>query len=128
GRELDALGAAALDALRKSASASDPETRRRAAELADRIEVRLTAIRLLTPTLVQLDYKDTPLAAAVVDLAKRTGAPITLASPDAFGGRTVTVASGPLPFWEALELFCRQAGLHEREDPFYRETSYKTVI
>jgi hypothetical protein len=128
GRELDALGGAALDALRKAAGAGDPETRRRATELAERIDTRLTAARLLTPTIVQLDYKDTPLAAAVNDLAKRTGAPIKLASTDAFAGRTVTVVSGPLPFWEALELFSRQAGLHEREDPFYREEIYKTVI
>jgi hypothetical protein len=128
GRELDALGEVALDALRKAAGAGDPETRRRAAELVERIDARLTTTRLLTPTLVQLDYKDTPLAAAVADLAKRTGAPITLASTDAYTGRTVTVASGPLPFWEALELFSRQAGVHEREDPFYREESYKTVI
>src|SRR5262245_33107942 len=62
-RELDALGEAALDALRKAASAGDPETRRRAAELVERIDTRLTAARLLSPTIVQLDYKDTPLAA-----------------------------------------------------------------
>ena len=36
-RELDALGAAALDALRRAAGSTDPETRRRAADLIERI-------------------------------------------------------------------------------------------
>src|SRR3954453_7576222 len=46
-RDLDAVGAPALDALRRAASAADPETRRRAAELVGRISGRLAAARIL---------------------------------------------------------------------------------
>ena len=54
--------------------------------------------------------------AGYVDFARRTGANINLhtQTPNQFKGRTVTVASpGPVPFWDALDLFCRKADLHE---------------
>src|SRR5205085_8054353 len=40
-RALDALGEAALDALHRAAKSADPEARRRAGELVERIELRL---------------------------------------------------------------------------------------
>ncbi len=49
-------------------------------------------------------------------MAHRTGATISLSDPvpNHFRGRTVTAAtSGPVPFWEAVELFCRKADVHE---------------
>jgi hypothetical protein len=113
GRELDALGEAALDALRHAARTGDPETRRRAADLVERIQQRLLTARILTPTLVQLDYKDTLLTEAVADLARRTGLSLTLNDPARFKGRTITVATGKVSAWEALEQFCRKADLHE---------------
>src|SRR5438552_8800625 len=64
-RELDALGEVALDALRQAVHSADPETRRRAADLIERINTRLTTARILAPTLVALNYKNTPLAEAV---------------------------------------------------------------
>jgi hypothetical protein len=114
-RELEALGAAALDALRDAAGTGDAETRRRAAALADRIRQRLATDRLLAPTLISLDYEKAPLADAVVDLARRTGFPIALpdGDPAKFRNRTVTIAAGKAPFWQALQLFCHWAGLRE---------------
>jgi hypothetical protein len=112
-RELDDLGEAALESLRLAARAGDPETRRRAAELVERISTRLTTARILAPTVIELNYKDTPLADAVADLAKRTGAPIVLHDPARLRGRTVTVATGPVPLWQAVEQLCRKADLHE---------------
>src|SRR5207237_9470522 len=64
-------------------------------------------------TRVRLNYKGTPLVAAVEDLAKRTGAPIRLGNRSDFYGRTVTLTTDPLPFWLALEQFCDKAKLHE---------------
>jgi hypothetical protein len=108
GRRLEALGPAALGALREAARTGDAEARRRAAALAERIG------RLLAPTLVALHYDKTPLADAVADLARRSGAPITLhGDPAKFKGRTVTIVTDPWPFWQALPLFCQWAGLHE---------------
>src|SRR5581483_1478061 len=114
-RELDALGPAALDALRQAAQAGDPETRRRAVALLDRIGERAAAARILAPTTVTFDYADKPLTEAVADLARRTGLHVTLHhDPAKFRGRTVTAATaGPTPVWQAVELFCRKADLHE---------------
>src|SRR5262249_61402468 len=70
----------------------------------------------LAATTVEFDYQDRPLDDAVRDLNRRTGAQITLndPTPNKFRGRKVTAAThGPVPFWEAVELFCRKADLHE---------------
>ncbi len=112
-RELDAFGEAALASLRQAAHAGDPEVRRRAAELVERIGGRLAAARLLAATPVSFDYRDTPLTEAVADLARRTGAPLRLMRRADSRDRTVTARTAALPFWEALGLFCRQAGVHE---------------
>ena len=42
-----------------------------------------------------------------------TGLPIELTPSTRGAGRKVTVESGPLPVWEAIELFCRKADVHE---------------
>jgi hypothetical protein len=113
-RELDNVGEPALDALRKAAASTDPETRRRAADLVERINGRLSVARVLAPTSVQFDYKDKPLADAVADLGRQIGTTITLHEQSKFRGRTITAATpGPVPLWEAVELFCRKAELHE---------------
>jgi hypothetical protein len=113
-RELDALGAGALDALRRAAASADPETRRRATELIERISERVAAARILAPTTVEFNYENKPLAEAVEDFKKRTGAVITLSDPNKLHGRTITAATpGPIPFWEAIELLCRKADLHQ---------------
>jgi hypothetical protein len=111
---LDEIGAPALDALRKAAGAKDAEVRRRADALVRRIEQRVENAQLLAPQKVRLVYKDTPLADAVADLAKKTGFVITLAEdkvkPE---GRTVTLDTGEVTFWEAFDKFCAAAGVVE---------------
>jgi hypothetical protein len=123
-RELDALGPTALDALRRAAVSADAETRRRAADLVRRIDERVASARILTATLVEFDYKERPLDEAVRDLARKGGgSDVTNAVPaislhaipaTRFHGRRITAATpGKIPFWEAVDLFCRKAGLHE---------------
>jgi hypothetical protein len=115
-RELDHLGDAAIDALRTATQTGDAETRRRATALVDRISRRRVADRVLGPSEVTLRYDQTPLAEAVADLARRTGTPISLhGDAKRFANRTVTVVSGKATFWQALDLFCHRAGLHEWE-------------
>ncbi len=129
-RELDELGESALDALRQAARSDNAETRRRATELIDKIARRSATARMLAPTLIALNYEKTPLTRAVADLARRTGAPITLhGDPARFQGRTVTVTSGPVTFWQALQLFCHRADLHEWDglSPLPPEVSDPTV-
>jgi hypothetical protein len=123
-RELDALGSAALGPLRRAAVSADPETRRRAGELVRRIDERLTSAQILAATLVEFDYRDRPLDDAVRDLARRAGPAdpmqqaqaisLHVGPPNVFHNRRVTAATpGRIPFWEAVDLFCRKAGLHE---------------
>ena len=68
---------------------------------------------LLKPTMVSLDFDDTPLEEAVKKLCRDAGMPLELPMPARYLKRKVTVKSGPLPVWEALELFCRKTDLHE---------------
>jgi hypothetical protein len=114
GKALDEIGAPALEALRKAAQAKDAEIRRRSAALVRRIEGRVENAQLLAPHYVRLSYKDAPLADAVADLAKKTGFVITLAEGQVKAeGRTVTLDTGAVPFWEAFDRFCAAAGLAE---------------
>jgi hypothetical protein len=113
-KALDVIGAPALDALRKAAHAKDAEIRWRAEVLVARIEKRVENAQLLTPHKVRLVYKDTPLTDAVADLAKKTGFVINLADGQVKAeGRTVTLDTGEVPFWEAFDKFCAAAGVVE---------------
>lgn len=112
-RALDAIGEPALEPLEAAVTAGDPETRRRAAELVDRIGQRVAVTRLLKPTKVALQIRDMPLVEAVKALASQTGLPFELSPAAKFAGRKITVQSDPLPVWDAVELFCRKADIHE---------------
>ncbi|MBY0526185.1 MAG: ubiquinol-cytochrome-c reductase complex assembly factor 3 [Gemmataceae bacterium] len=112
-QELDAIGAPALEALKKAATSNEPEQRRRAEELVARIERRVEAQRLLAPTRVRLVCKDTPVADAVADLAKKSGVNVILTTPAQAKERRVTLDTGEASFWQALDLLCHQGGLIE---------------
>jgi hypothetical protein len=116
GRALDGLGPVALEALRRAADDRDPEIARRAAGVIRKIEKRQETTRMLAPLRVRLLYADTPLAAAVEDLAKKTGFAIKLEPDKALllADRTLTLDTGEVTFWEAWERFCAAAGVMER--------------
>jgi hypothetical protein len=120
-RALEAVGACALEALRRAAQSSDLEVRRRAEELVRKLTQPGELAKLLAPLRIQLKYQDTPVEQAVKDLAKQAGYPISLAGNKAkLAGRRVTLSTGETTFWEAFDQFCRQAGLVE-EDPASRQ-------
>jgi hypothetical protein len=124
-RTLERLGEPALDPLRRAASQGDAETRRRAGDLVEKIVRRRAVDRLLAPTFLGLDYHRIPLTAAVADISRRTGIPISLyGDPVALGRRTVTLAAQKVTPWQALRLFCVQAGVHEAD---YRSPSSPPV-
>lgn len=113
-KELEAIGAPALDALRKAARDDEPERRKRAEGLVKKIEGRVEAAKLLAPRRVRLSYKDTPLAEAVADFKKQSGYDLTLSDPEGkLKDRTITLDTGDVTFWQAFDLFCRKAGLVE---------------
>src|SRR5262249_49207571 len=114
-RALDALGAPALAALKRARLGPDPEVGRRAEELVARIERRLETARLLEPKRVHLHLVASPVPDAVAELKRQSGYPVELGSGTArLLGRKVTLDTGLVPFWVALDLLCRQAGLSER--------------
>lgn len=118
-KALEALGPAALDALRKAEKSGDPEVKSRAAALIRKAEEKLAqqkrraeAEKLLAPTLVRLTFKETPVAEAVSDFSRKAGYPILLHDPEKkLAARTVTLDTGGVPFWEAFDRFCAAAGL-----------------
>jgi RNA polymerase sigma factor (sigma-70 family) len=114
GKELEAIGAPALDALRQAARAGDAERRRRAEQLVKKLEERIEVARLLAPRRVRLVYRDTPLAEAVADFKAKSGYDLSLSDADGkLKGRAVTLDTGEVTFWQALGQFCRQARLAE---------------
>jgi hypothetical protein len=114
-RELDAIGEPALDALRKARGDADLETCRLAKELVARIERRLDAAAVLAPTRVRLVCKDMPVRDAVAELAKKAKIEILIdpASQAKLAQRKVTLDTGEVTFWEALDALCQKAGLVE---------------
>jgi hypothetical protein len=109
---LESLGVPALDALRQGLQSEDPEVRMRSALLMKKVETRLAHDTLLAPTRVHLVYKDTPLADALADFNKKTGYQIVLKDPqNTTNGRLVTLDTGAVTFWEALDKFCDAAQL-----------------
>ena len=113
-QHLIAAGAPALEYLHHATTSSDAEIRRRAREAEERIERKIEMARLLKPQLVHLIYRDTPVADAVADLAKKSGYPVQLDDPARMANRKMTLDTGEVSFWEALDRFCRATGLIER--------------
>ncbi len=112
-RALDALGAPALDELRKATTSSDAEVRRRARELVAKLERRQETARLLQPRRVHLIFKDTPVGEAVAEFSRQAGFTLDLGYGAGLAERKVTLDTGGVPFWEAFDQFCRAAGLVE---------------
>lgn len=113
-KALDSVGAPALEPLKKAVKSNDAETRRRAEELVSRIEKRLESARILAPSKVTLAFQDMPLAEAVADFSKKCGQKVSLGGiQEKLAGRKVTLDVKDMSFWQALEQFCRSAGLIE---------------
>jgi len=108
---LEALGAAAIPALRRATDHADPEVRRRAAALLAAIE----KADLLQPRRVSLKVEGRPIREAVAELAKQTGYSIEVypaaANNDEREKQLHTLKLDNLPFWEALDRVGREGGL-----------------
>jgi len=114
-KELDALGAAALEPLRTALGSKDEETRRRAIHVFERIQLRVETARLTKAKMVRLVYTDMTVAQAVQDMARKTGFQIQIEGDQTkLAARKITIDTGEVPFWQAVDLFCLKAGLVER--------------
>jgi hypothetical protein len=114
-KELDALGVAALEPLRTALGSKDEETRRRAIHVFERIQLRVETARLTKPKMVRLVYTDVPVTQAVQDMARKTGFQIQIEGDQTkLAARKITIDTGEVPFWQAVDQFCLKAGLVER--------------
>ena len=118
-RELEAIGEPALKALRDVARSNDEELRARAAVVADRIERSQRSERLLVAPKLALKFDKTPLGQAVVEFAAKSRRHVILDKAAVKNSdRTVTLDTGEVPYWQAVEAFYRAAGLVEDDEPF----------
>jgi hypothetical protein len=114
GQELERIGAPALEALRKAAQSEEADLKKRAEEILAKVEKKVESARILAPKRVHLKYKDTPLTEAVADFNKQSGYTIVLHDPEGkLKERKVTLDTGDVTFWQALDQFCQKAGLAE---------------
>jgi len=127
-KALDALGPTALEGLRTAPKGRDEETRRRAVELVLLIERRQESAQLTQPKLVHLVYTDTPVTQAVQDLARKTGFQIQIEGDQTkLANRKITLDTGEIPFWQAVDQFCLKAGLVERGSLVIPENANQNV-
>jgi hypothetical protein len=109
-KTLDALGPAALPALREGAKNTDPEIRRRAGDLLAKLDRAAESAAALAPTKVRLKATDAPLAEVIRDLGRQANVRFQLArEPVDLAGRRVTLDTGETSFWEALDALGRTA-------------------
>jgi hypothetical protein len=115
-KELDAIGAPAMEALRNAAKDPDMEIADRAAALVLKFEQRAENARLIAPTFVELTLKDSPVEYAVAELSRKSGYTISIVGDKSkLAGRKVTLETGKVPFWKALEMLCEKAELDESD-------------
>ena len=70
--------------------------------------------RLLKPTKITATFRDTPVGEAAAILTRKSGRPITVMTDwSLLENRKVTLELHDVPFWQALDQFCRAAGLKE---------------
>src|SRR5262245_47149490 len=115
-RALDALGEPVLEALRKARTSEDAEVSRRAEELVAQIERRMENARLLAGRRVRLVYQNANVLDVLADVTQKTGFPVEFEG-DRSQLRTVTLDTGEVTVWEALDRFLQAAGLVERWNP-----------
>lgn len=114
-RDLEAIGVPALKGLRRAETKGDLETARRVTELIRTIEEKKLTAELLTPKKVHLNLKDVPVLQAVEMLAKLSGYAVRVdGDRTLLTGKTVTLDTGLVPFWEAIDRLGEKAGLAEK--------------
>jgi hypothetical protein len=110
--DLEALGPAVLPILHTARYSRDPEVRRLAQQVAERLNRTLETARVLEPKRVRVAYRDVPLNVVIQDFQRATGVRIHLDGVKA--DRKVTFDSGYTTFWDAFDKLCSTTGLTEK--------------
>ena len=113
-KQLIAVGVPALPALEEVRRNGSPEAVRRATTALFTIRSAEDSRQAVAVKSVSLNFQNKPLTAAVAELRHRTGVNLAL-DPKAVADptRAVTVKTGDLPPWQAVEAFRAAAGLCE---------------
>ena len=111
GKELDALGEAALPALDKVIAAGTPEAVRRAIALAGRIQARADTARAVAAKLVDVSLDDQPFGSVLLEFQKQTGYHFRMNGDQAVLGKKGNFVAKKEPFWVALDRFAADCGL-----------------
>jgi hypothetical protein len=107
-----AIGGPALPAVSKAVASADPEVARRARGLVKDIGFKLDCARLLAGTPVSLDFTDAPLPVVLTSLSKQSGYALGVAKAvQDLESVKVTVHTGDVSFWQAVEAVGKAAGL-----------------
>ena len=103
-KSLESLGARALPALRTASKSKDPEVRKPALALIQKIEGNL----LIQGSLVRLDFQDASLGEIFKSLSKQVGFDVGLAqgSNRAESRRITLREPQPVPLWKAIDRLC----------------------
>lgn len=104
-KRLEALGPAALPALRKAEKHADPEIRRRVSDLIPTLEVA----GLLAPKRVTLNVKKKPMRQVFEEVTKQTGYKIEFWVNNE--QQLYDFEINDQPFWPVLDQLCNTAGL-----------------
>jgi hypothetical protein len=113
-KALEAIGEAALPALKEAAQKSeDQEVRRRAADLARIIEARTIAQRLRQPSLISVAYDGTPVPEVLKDLEAKTGIVFENdpAERQKWAGKQISLRIDKAPLWEVVDRVLAACGL-----------------
>ncbi len=118
-KELDAIGEPALPLLAEAMKSMDKEVSQRATLLHQRIAKRAEIAKLLAPTIIELSFQDTPLPKALSEFSQKSGYSIVYGGGDIakIAQRKITLETGRVPFWVALDMFCEKAELVEAPLP-----------
>ncbi len=112
--ELISSGESALKPLQAALASRDEEVRHRAEAIVRIIENKMRNDALIRAPKLRLKYDNMPLDQALADLSQKSGLPLIL-DPKAVKNpkQPVTLDSGDVPYWEAIEKFLAAAGIAE---------------
>jgi hypothetical protein len=114
-KELEAIGTSALEPLRRAKKTADAETNRRIAELIRLFEEQVLIRQILEPKQVHLKLNGVSVQQAIAELANLSGYPIQFqGDATRFADKKITLDTGKISFWQALDKLCEQSGLIEQ--------------
>ncbi len=116
-KQLVEIGEPALPSLRAVLNSSDQEGRLRAEQLIAKIESAARSKKLLAAPKLRIKIDNKPLDKAVAEVAKLAKLPLSLNVSGPALTKNITVDTGELPYWEAVEAFFKAAGLGEEVGP-----------